>query len=104
MFNRSKPYTLKQCRDYYLESCTWVGFFGDSYGCPCFLSRVFCPCFLPSKNFGWIMVGGEDGGFSAHRFSSRENSNTDQRPKLTLIYQSADELFRDGFEATLDCP
>ena len=57
----------------------------------------------PSNNFGWIMVGGEDGGFSAHRFSSRENSNTDQRPKLTLIYQSADELFRDGFEATLDC-
>ena len=57
----------------------------------------------PSNNFGWIMVGGEGGGFSAHRFSSRENSNTDQRPKLTLIYQSADDLFRDGFEATLDC-
>jgi len=58
----------------------------------------------PSSNFGWIMVGGEDGGFSAHRFSSRENSNPDQRPKLTLIYQSADDLFRDGFEATPDCP
>ena len=58
----------------------------------------------PSNNFGWIMVGGEGGGFSAHRFSSRENSNTDQRPKLTLVYQSADDLFRDGFEATPDCP
>lgn len=58
----------------------------------------------PSNNFGWIMVGGEDGGFGAHRSSSRENINTDQRPKLTLIYQSADELFRDGFEAIPDCP
>jgi len=58
----------------------------------------------PSNNFGWIMVGGEDGAYSAHRFSSRENLNIDQRPKLTLIYQSADDLFRDGFEATPDCP
>ncbi len=57
----------------------------------------------PAQNFGWIVVGGEEAGQSAHRFNSRENSNTQQRPRLELLYRLPGELFEDGFEATLSC-
>ena len=58
----------------------------------------------PELNFGWILVGGEAAGFSAHRFASRENSMQDQRPRLTIVYTTADSIFADGFEQALSCP
>jgi len=58
----------------------------------------------PELNFGWILVGGEAGGFSAHRFGSRENSTRDQRPTLTIAYKRLDSTFSDGFETVPNCP
>jgi len=57
----------------------------------------------PEQNFGWIIVGGEIAGYSAHRINSRENANVEQRPLLTLVYLTADEVFIDGFEVGAGC-
>jgi hypothetical protein len=57
----------------------------------------------PEQNYGWILVGGEAGGFSAHRFSSRENTTSEQRPRLTIVYRQPDEIFEDDFEEILSC-
>jgi hypothetical protein len=57
----------------------------------------------PELNFGWIIVGGEIAGQSAHRFNSRENSTIEQRPKLRLIYKTPGSGFHDGFEAGPPC-
>jgi len=58
----------------------------------------------PEQNFGWILVGGEAGGFSAHRFSSREHNTPEQRPVLTIIYKQPHDIFEDGYEKSLNCP
>ena len=57
----------------------------------------------PEMNFGWIIVGGESGGFNAHRFNSRENNNPEHRPKLTLVYAAKDHVFEDSFEQFTGC-
>jgi hypothetical protein len=57
----------------------------------------------PVSNHGWILVGGEAAGFSAHRFASRENATVEHRPMLTVVYRELGDLFRDGFETGGDC-
>lgn len=52
----------------------------------------------PGQNFGWIIVGGEAGGQSARRFSSRHHEDAEKRPELTLVYQEKDNIFEDSFE------
>lgn len=58
---------------------------------------------FPESNHGWILTGGEAAGQSAHRFNSRENSNADSRPLLSISYVTTDVLFANGFEAP-ECP
>jgi len=58
----------------------------------------------PQLNFGWELIGGEIAGSSAHRFSSRENENEDQRPALTIYYVAEDSFQNNGFESPLSCP
>ena len=57
----------------------------------------------PSSNYGWIIIGGEDGGYSAHRFGSRQNGTPENRPRLTISYLTSDEIFVDGFEPSASC-
>jgi len=57
----------------------------------------------PELNFGWIVVGGEVAGYSAHRFNSRENATTETRPRLKIVYRTAGSVFGDGFEAAQPC-
>ncbi len=41
----------------------------------------------PSQSFGWILLGDESGpAGTAKRFSTRENSNSSQRPRLVIDY------------------
>ncbi|MFN7022097.1 MAG: DNRLRE domain-containing protein, partial [Phycisphaerales bacterium] len=40
----------------------------------------------PSTNFGWMLVGDESVNQSARRISSRQNSVSGRRPKLTVTY------------------
>lgn len=40
----------------------------------------------PQQNFGWLVMGDEDTPQSAKRFASREGSNADQQPMLTVEY------------------
>ena len=58
----------------------------------------------PAENFGWIIVGGEEAGSSAHRFNSRENTNIEQRPRLVVYYLPEETIFADGFEELFPCP
>jgi hypothetical protein len=58
----------------------------------------------PEQNFGWIIVGGEAAGMSAHRFNSRQHGTPELRPQLTIVYQKNDSVFDDGFEDLLNCP
>ena len=39
-----------------------------------------------SSNFGWIILGDENKASTAKRFNSRENSNAERRPFLTINY------------------
>jgi hypothetical protein len=57
----------------------------------------------PGQHFGWIVIGGEEGGQSAHRFNSRENPEAATRPRLRIVYRPADSVLIDGFEPRLDC-
>lgn len=57
----------------------------------------------PESNFGWVMVGGEATGFSAHKFSSRENGSPENHPVLTIMFKEAGDIFQDGFETTSGC-
>lgn len=57
----------------------------------------------PAVNFGWIIVGGEDSGQSAHKFYSRENIAVTERPRLLITYRTADDLAQDGFEDLQPC-
>lgn len=57
----------------------------------------------PELNFGWIVVGGEFAGYSAHRFNSRENVTVEQRPRLKIVYRKPGSVFADGFEAGQPC-
>jgi hypothetical protein len=59
---------------------------------------------FPNANFGWIIVGGEEAGYSAHRFNSRENATTEQRPRLSVHFNRESTLFESGFETLLPCP
>lgn len=58
----------------------------------------------PAENFGWALVGGEESGLSAHRFNSRENADTELRPRLTVFYTLETTVFEDGFEEPFSCP
>jgi len=40
----------------------------------------------PQQNFGWLLIGNEQTPQSSKRFASREVSNADQRPLLTIEY------------------
>lgn len=40
----------------------------------------------PSSNFGWVLIGADDGTRSAKRFDSRENPNPAYRPVLIIDY------------------
>lgn len=50
-------------------------------------------------NFGWIIIGNEDGGGNARRFNSRNNADEETRPRLRVVYRPPEEIFTDGFEA-----
>ncbi len=38
------------------------------------------------SNFGWIIIGNETSNQTSKRFNTRENSNSSQRPKLSITY------------------
>jgi hypothetical protein len=40
----------------------------------------------PSTNYGWVVKGNEGAARTAKRFDSRQNSNTNARPTLTITY------------------
>ena len=40
----------------------------------------------PTTNFGWLLKSDELASYQAKRFASRENSNVNLRPKLTIYY------------------
>ena len=40
----------------------------------------------PQQNFGWLVMGDEDTPQSAKRFASREGTQTNQEPTLTIEY------------------
>ena len=42
---------------------------------------------VPARNFGWILLGDETQPTTSKRFDSRENSNADRVPKLTVTYR-----------------
>ena len=44
----------------------------------------------PRRNFGWILIGDEATRQSVKRFDSRESSNPDSRPILTIEYRLPD--------------
>jgi hypothetical protein len=44
----------------------------------------------PASNFGWVMIMPSAPVGSAKRFASRQNSSSDDRPKLTITYQADD--------------
>ena len=57
----------------------------------------------PEQNFGWVLLGFEDGGMNAHRFHSREHPDTETRPRLRIAYRPPGTLLVDGFEPPPDC-
>jgi len=57
----------------------------------------------PDQNFGWLLMGFEDGAMNAHRFHSREHPEVETRPRLRLVYRAPDNLSSDGFEALVTC-
>jgi hypothetical protein len=42
----------------------------------------------PATNFGWIVIGNENGSRSTKQFSSRESTETSERPTLAIDYLS----------------
>lgn len=54
----------------------------------------------PASNFGWILLG-DDGGFSARRFNSRENNEF--KPELVIYYTEAGTILHDTLEAQPVC-
>ncbi len=40
----------------------------------------------PTGNFGWVLLGDESVSPSAKRFGSRENTDTEERPSLRVVY------------------
>lgn len=64
-----------------------VGSLGPyTWSSPAMLSRVQSWFSNPSINHGWILIGDESTNPTAKRFSSRENPNMNQRPKLVVSY------------------
>lgn len=45
----------------------------------------------PGSNFGWILMGGEDGPFTAKRFDSLQNETPGNRPVLSIDYTPVPE-------------
>ena len=43
----------------------------------------------PASNFGWAVIGVEEGQRTSKRFNSRENKNLELRPVLTVEYRRA---------------
>ena len=41
----------------------------------------------PASNFGWIVIGNEEGAATAKRFDSREVANATSRPSLTIEFE-----------------
>ena len=57
----------------------------------------------PAQNFGWVILGSEEFGQSAHRFNSRQHPTPELRPRLTVRYLPDSEILsRHGFESTCD--
>jgi hypothetical protein len=56
-----------------------------------------------AANFGWIIIGNEDGAGTVRRFNSRSNTQAETQPRLRVVYRSADEVYTDGFESPLIC-
>lgn len=53
-------------------------------------------------NFGWIVIGDESDDRSTKRFYSRENADTDKRPRLTVFYQdTASRVFSTAAEKVI---
>ena len=57
----------------------------------------------PATNFGWVLAGGEEAGYSAHRFNSREHFTPAERPMLRIEYQPPGTVLADGFEDPKTC-
>jgi hypothetical protein len=57
----------------------------------------------PQQNFGWLLIGFEDGAMNAHRFHSREHTEVNTRPRLRLVYRSPESVSSDGFETIATC-
>jgi hypothetical protein len=56
-----------------------------------------------ASNFGWVIVGNEDGGGTARRFNSRSHGDEETRPRLKVVYQPAELVHSDGFETLDSC-
>jgi hypothetical protein len=56
-----------------------------------------------ATNFGWIIIGNEDGGGTARRFNSRSNNDEETRPRLRVVYRTPEWVFMDGFETPGVC-
>ena len=58
----------------------------------------------PELNFGWILIGNEDGiAFAVKQFGSRENTNPDARPLLEVVHEDpALPVELGGFDALVD--
>jgi hypothetical protein len=57
-----------------------------------------------AANFGWLILGNEDGGGTVRRFNSRSNSDEETRPRLRVVFRPPGEVFTDGFEAAACSP
>jgi hypothetical protein len=56
-----------------------------------------------NASFGWIVIGGEEGGGTARRFNSTNNAQLETRPRLRVVYRSPEFVFADGFESAVLC-
>ena len=59
----------------------------------------------PSTNYGWILVGDEGTNRTARRFGSRQNTDPNFRPQLTIEFDVGFPSFCDGADGSLaSCP
>ncbi|GJM23262.1 MAG: hypothetical protein DHS20C15_31770 [Planctomycetota bacterium] len=49
----------------------------------------------PTQNFGWLLLGEEDGGSSARRFDTREHLTASHHPRLTVTFEVPDCVPQD---------
>lgn len=56
----------------------------------------------PSRNFGWILIGNEDGPRTAKRFDSKDNPAEENRPVLTVSFTNATSVEDKGNDLPTD--